>query len=414
MPLVSWSRPAASDRRWGLVFLPTIRSRSVFIVAIIFAVLAPCLANEVIRIAVKKTGAGPLFQIRRGARWGYMDRSGRTIITPQFDDEGDFFEGVATVQKDGVWGYIDETGRPVIPFRFESAGDFGEGLAPVQLHRRWGFIDRSGKLVVEPRFQAAAEFHEGLALVEVWNGIRCDDSDFTKDTAPLYAFRMHNTPPAVTIGCFSKEARFGFIDKLGRLVIAAKFRSASNFSEELAVVLGGESGTAYGYIDKTGRMAIAPAFDQASSFTEGLAAVEVSAQATDDEQPVPRWTFIRRDGALAFASRFVEAKSFSEGLAAVSPSAGRWGYIGRLGTLMIPAVFSEAGDFSEGLALVWPYDEEDGYYINSHGSVMLKPSLAPMWSFSDGLTVAGQIGQQMYIDVQGKVIARYEQEAAIR
>lgn len=125
-----------------IVFIPS-KVRSAFRLAILTA-LGYCLIGETIRIPTKQPGAGALFQIRRGTKWGYMDRAGHVVIHPQFDDEGDFFEGLAKVRISDHWCYIDEKGRVAIPCIYEAAGDFHEGLAPVQIQRKWGFTNTAG------------------------------------------------------------------------------------------------------------------------------------------------------------------------------------------------------------------------------------------------------------------------------
>ena len=65
-----------------------------------------------------------------------MDRTGATIITPQFDWEGDFLGGLARVLVEGKWGYINEQGQIVIPPKFDDAGDLTGELSPVQVGRR--------------------------------------------------------------------------------------------------------------------------------------------------------------------------------------------------------------------------------------------------------------------------------------
>ena len=50
-------------------------------------------------------------------------------------------------------GYIDRTGKMIINPQFNGAEPFDDqGLAPVQQGERWGFIDRTGKMVINPQF----------------------------------------------------------------------------------------------------------------------------------------------------------------------------------------------------------------------------------------------------------------------
>jgi hypothetical protein len=389
--------------------------RSTLIGATIGIVLVPCLATTVVRIPIKTTGAGPLFQIHYGKKWGYMDRNGKTIIPPQFDDEGDFFNHRAKVRMDRKWGYIDEAGRMAVQPQFDNAGDFREELAPVQSGRRWGFIEPSGKFVVVPEFQAAGEFHDGLARFEVWDKIKCsmdyrkkEPELYSKDDAPLLAFRLHDKV-AAAVGCFPENARFGYIDKGGKIAVAPRFVVGSDFSEGLAAVREDEgSESKYGYIDSTGKLVIRPQFDQAFSFSEGLAAVAIASDAHSGGNRTWSWGFINRGGTLQIRPSFRSAHSFSEGLADVSLRDGTWGYLDRNGKFTIRPRYSETNPFSEGLALVWPRNQENGYYIDKTGRKALNLGLWPQWSFSDGLTVAGKEGERKYVDRKGKIIAAYE------
>src|SRR5437764_11452181 len=109
---------------------------------LILAVLGVfCGSAETIRNPAKRTGAGPLFQIVRNGKWGFMDRTGRVVIAPAFADERDFFRGLAAVRMpEGKWGFIDETGKLPITPRFDEARDFIDDLAPVRIGRKWGYI----------------------------------------------------------------------------------------------------------------------------------------------------------------------------------------------------------------------------------------------------------------------------------
>ena len=67
-------------------------------------------ADEYARDLTKPKGAGPFFQIHRGAKWGFMDVTGKTVIQPSYDDEGHFFNGLARVCVERLWGFINEVG----------------------------------------------------------------------------------------------------------------------------------------------------------------------------------------------------------------------------------------------------------------------------------------------------------------
>jgi hypothetical protein len=81
------------------------------------------------------------------ATFGYIDRSGRLVIDPIYQEAGDFINGAAVVvlkggsTLKGPFGYIDINGKPVTRFIFEGAYSVSEGLAAVKTAGgKWGYL----------------------------------------------------------------------------------------------------------------------------------------------------------------------------------------------------------------------------------------------------------------------------------
>jgi hypothetical protein len=111
-------------------------------------------------------GLPALFPIQLQGKWGFIDRTGKVVVSPRFKHAGDFRERRASVQVGDKFGFVDETGKVVIPPQFDRVEDFAGGLARVQVGVKWGFVDPSGKIAVSPRFTAAGKFSEGRAPVQ--------------------------------------------------------------------------------------------------------------------------------------------------------------------------------------------------------------------------------------------------------
>ncbi len=112
----------------------------------------------------------------RGGGTGFIDKTGKLAIKPQFMGAGSFSEGLAAASDGKQVGYIDRTGRFVIGARFDGVRRFSEGLAAVRVGRHWGFIDQEGGYVVRPHrrqpqelgpFNDVEDFSGGLARVHV-------------------------------------------------------------------------------------------------------------------------------------------------------------------------------------------------------------------------------------------------------
>ena len=359
----------------------------------------------------REKDADPLYRFIRGGKAGYIDRSGKVVIEPQFEPYGnysgvfhdgiaevgvssgkyvdatgkpvakeklyrgwDFSEGLAAAlaEDGGKWGYVDRTGEFAISPRFEGhpngyVSSFSEGRAWVQVSGRYGFIDRTGEFAILPAFLHAENFHDGMARVVVEGPCA-----FASD-GPCPSFRVLGGPPQPMDDMGA--CRIAFVDKDG-VVLKERFEMAKDFSEGLAPVMQGRK---WGFIDKSGRVVIAPRFDDAWPFSEGLARVRQG----------ELYGYVDARGAPAVPPRYGYADDFSEGLAAV----GRWDeeesdhddfhYIDRRGRTVIAGPFRVASHFFKGLA-----------------HVRLKPSEK----------VGARAERYAYIDAKGKTIFAYEVE----
>lgn len=87
-------------------------------------------------------------------KWGYIDKTGKIMILPQYESVGPFSEGLAAINNCDNAFFIDKTGQKVISGDFKYASSFVGGLARVDVLTRdgllWGYIDKSGKMVWGP------------------------------------------------------------------------------------------------------------------------------------------------------------------------------------------------------------------------------------------------------------------------
>lgn len=72
---------------------------------------------------------------------------GVVLAVPALGAEGGDSKAPSPVRKQVKYGFIDQTGKMVISPQFDFAKGFSEGKAVVKVGRKWGFIDRSGRLV---------------------------------------------------------------------------------------------------------------------------------------------------------------------------------------------------------------------------------------------------------------------------
>ena len=180
-------------------------------------------------------------------QYGYIDRSGNLVIqvqepldTKSFrvlyqDKDLTFSEGLLPVTQNDKSGFMDKAGKQVIPPRYNNVHPFSEGLAAVALENKYGYIDRSGKMVIPPQFESAGPFSEGLAAV-AFNGKHGYIDKSGKLVITGEEFEVERKFSAGLAAARGKNGKYGYIDRTGKFVIPPQFRRVGDFSEGLAAV----------------------------------------------------------------------------------------------------------------------------------------------------------------------------------
>jgi hypothetical protein len=119
---------------------------------------------------------------------GFVNQTGEIVIKPQFAFACDFSENKAAASKEGdeLIGFIDKNGKYIINPQFNFAGNFSEGMANVRIGEKWGYINENGEILIKPQFDDAQPFKNGLAK-------------------------------------FSFGEKWGLIDKTGKVIVGAKW-----------------------------------------------------------------------------------------------------------------------------------------------------------------------------------------------
>jgi len=176
----------------------------------------------------------------------------------QVDREYFFYEGMAMVRRNGKYGYIDKTGKEVVKPQFDFAYPFSEGLAKVEKNGKYGFIDTKGRQVVDFIYK---DFEIQIKEIDPTNP---DEPKFRNGFYDATGF--FNQGMAVV----SKGAKMGVIDQEGNIIVPIKYDFVNQPSDGLVLV---RQNWRYGYVDLNGKEVIPPFYDEAMSFTHGLAAV---------------------------------------------------------------------------------------------------------------------------------------------
>lgn len=169
----------------------------------------------------------------------YMNKEGQTAVAGHLSVGKPFSEGLALIEDFTKWFFVNAEGQTVIDLRpkaavqpladqYEPASSFSEGLAMVGIttggsagYSRYAYMNRRGQIVFKLADNVTAE------------------GDFYDGRAQVYVAKSQTVPVRIDDEVIKMEddvSARGFIDKMGKLVIPARFSRVEDFSEGLAVV----------------------------------------------------------------------------------------------------------------------------------------------------------------------------------
>ncbi len=305
-----------------------------------------------------------LFPVKIGTSFGYINREGKILINPQFNDATIFREGLALVKS--------STDDP-----------------------KWGFINEAGKYIISPIYNQATVFSDGLAWVVAEN-----ESPTAIDKQGNIKFTMTE---AVEVNIFKEglasfaildnyEKKWGFVDKTGKIVIAPQFSEVGIFSEGQCSFKNGDR--KWGYIDKKGNITINPQFDEADNYINGNAVVKtggksgvINAKGLYTVNPIyktvmndrsiclteldGKWGWCDIEGKTIINNQFKEAYLFLESDLAPVKIGNKFGYINKEGKIVINPQFETALSFNGNLAMVETSNKIG--FINNEGKYVINP-----------------------------------------
>ena len=145
------------------------------------------------------------------------------------------------------YGYIDKTGKIILKPQFDFAGRFSDGLALIRVGSEYGYIDRSGEFIIKPQYLRASPFSEGLAVVGTGPG----STYINREGIMVMEVNGNCGPFSDGMAVIRIQDKLGYIDKSGKTVIKPAFVWVEGFRGGLAKVHSGNM-SEYAYIDRAG------------------------------------------------------------------------------------------------------------------------------------------------------------------
>lgn len=239
------------------------------------------------------------FRDSESKKVGYIDRTGKVAINPQWDYARDFNDGLAAVgygwnmgermyRPDRMIGYIDHTGNVVIPVNVTDRhgdnynwADFSCGRAILQDGDSVLIIDTKGNQLFKRKYRRAGGFSEGFCAVGTAANAPCNAGDGDPELPDCnYHWSVIDTAGNIVLDNYANRFHEGvsclhlsgddyiYIDATGKQITERHFKYARSFHEGLAFVT--EMDDSQGFIDHTGKMVLRLTYGKATYSCDGF------------------------------------------------------------------------------------------------------------------------------------------------
>lgn len=363
----------------------------------------------------------------------FIDKTGKIILSLNYDYVYDFSEGKARVVKNKKSGFIDKTGKEVIALQYDYAEHFYEGLVVVRQNGKYGVIDSLGNVVIPPEFDAC-DHYKSRKYIIIEKGEGKGKNKRKKQGLFYIPTRTITIPPVYDrllwedgLVRAKKGEKYGLIQaKTGEVLLPVKYRNVlvdnkyttffndryrgiyhhrlkkitlpmkynrigKIFSTNDKLVRIRDDSGLYGLADTEGNILVKPQYEMVS-----FRGVPIKIRHNNREG------FIDKTGKILIPPVYQFARRFTEGLAAVKKN-NLWGFIDTTGKLVIPHRFSQVRAFSYGLSIV----EEGGKskLIDREGKIQCIVDYPEVELFSSQLIGVRENGFWKLLNTSGKVIS---------
>lgn len=376
-----------------------------------------------------------LAKVTYSPKWGlghvwpaHITKDGKLQAIGEGVVAGRYSEGMAFYQpgKRSGFGFKDTTGKEAIPQEYEDAGDFSEGLAPVAMK-----VDVNDPAQTK-EWTRATKHVLAIRDAQSWGPKRgeLDDADAVgHGEAKTFTFMV--TAPKTVGKCnfqcqmFQGDSGFGAFSTMVTVKIVAELTNAPVAIESPKPADGSAA-------LKPAAPAVSSAKPNAPVQVNGATFVsqnvpdamttgqtyKVSVTMKNTGPKVVKWGFIDKTNAKVIQPQFGKARSFSGGLAAAAiseeqTSVGpggkpavvtvlRWGCIDKTGKIVVQPQYDFVGPLSEGMIRIVAKGKHG--YIDATGKMIIEPKFDYAWDFSKGLARVAVGDCEGYVDKTGKYV----------
>lgn len=195
-------------------------------------------------------------------QFGFIDSTGKTIVTTQYDDVENFKDGFAFVKSGDNWGMINKTGKLIIACKYQYLSTLKNGIIQFKQQDKYGLINNDGKILLA--------------------------ADYDKINLP--------NDESVNLFIVTKNEKMGLINSAGNIIAPIEYDEINIEHEIVFINKGGKRGIMY----TSGKWLLEPIYGEINYLQSNSATALGLIEAKKEDQ----WYFFTTQGnKLPFSAK---------------------------------------------------------------------------------------------------------------
>lgn len=199
----------------------------------------------------------------KGDRFYHVNKTGKPISTKNWDEVGEFFEGLAMVKENGKWGFIDTLGKKIIDTKYGVVSNFTKGAAMVSLNNEFFLINKKGEAIGSAKYEAAGMPDNGTFPVQKDKLAGLVDNKGNVIIDFKYNSILYMSEDRVWT---AKDGKWALLDNKGKPLTDFIYQGAYDFKEGYARVVLNDK---IGLVNKAGKLVLPAAYQSLGSIYKG-------------------------------------------------------------------------------------------------------------------------------------------------
>lgn len=337
------------------------------------------------------------FPVHVDDKWGFIRGDGELVIVPEYEDAGQFNEGLAPVTKRGRMGFVDKKGKVVITAEYDDVTPFEGGITIVEKAGKMGALDRRNKMMVPVEYDDVGVLSSDMILVEDKGKVGYFDASGNQVVGFDYenGFDFKNGFAVV-----KKEGWYGLINKNNEVILPFKYEWIESVDTKRFRV---KAGNLFGISDTLGGQVLPMEYQWIGEVKDKVPTVIVKDNklgylSADNNIVIPLGYDVVINSAAEYA--------FNDGFAKVKKG-DKFGVIDTKGEVVMPIESDTLGIPTEGFVAFknrgyWGYRELAG------NKRIIEPKYDQVWPYEKGVAKVRKGDRFGLIDPNGFEVLRVE------